>query len=116
MVVGEWMPVRVFHNENGKLVERTSQVGLAGSEGWWNTVSVADVDADGHPDLVLGNLGLNSTITASKDRPAKLYVGRLAGDSTVVAIPTVAQADGDHVIAGRDELLRAIPALRERFP
>ena len=116
VVVGEWMPVRVFHNENGKLVERTSQVGFAGTEGWWNTVSVADVDADGHPDLVLGNLGLNSTITASKDRPAKLYVGKFAGDSNITAIPTQAQADGDHVIAGRDELLRAIPSLRERFP
>ncbi|HEX7980813.1 MAG TPA: VCBS repeat-containing protein, partial [Gemmatimonadaceae bacterium] len=116
VVVGEWMPVRVFHNENGQLVERTAQVGLAGSEGWWNTVSVADVDADGHPDLVLGNLGLNSTITASKEKPAKLYLGNFAGDSNVIAIPTLAQADGDHVIAGRDELLRAIPAWRERFP
>jgi hypothetical protein len=116
VVVGEWMPVRVFHNESGKLVDRTSQVGLAGSEGWWNTVSVADVDADGHPDLVLGNLGLNSTISASKERPAKLYVGGFGDDSAVVAIPTQAQADGDHVIAGRDEILRAIPALRGRFP
>jgi hypothetical protein len=116
VVVGEWMPVRVFHNEGGKLVERTAQVGLAASAGWWNTVSVADVNADGHPDLVLGNLGLNSTITASKDKPAKLYVGRFAGDSTVMAIPTAAHEDGDHVIAGRDELLRALPALRERFP
>jgi hypothetical protein len=116
IVVGEWMPVRVFHNENGKLVDRTSQVGLSGSEGWWNTVSVADMNGDGHPDLVLGNLGLNSTITASKDKPAKLYLGNFAGDSNVVAIPTVAQGDGDHVIAGRDEVLRAIPAWRERFP
>ena len=116
VVVGEWMPVRVFHNERGQLVERTSQVGLAGSEGWWNTVSVADVNADGHPDLLLGNLGLNATITASKDRPAKLYVGTFAGDSNIIAIPTMAQADGDHVIAGRDELLRALPSLRERFP
>ena len=116
VVVGEWMPVRVFHNESGKLVDRTSQVGLAGSEGWWNAVSVADVDADGHPDLVLGNLGLNSTITASKDKPAKLYLGKFAGDSNVIAIPTLAHADGDHVIAGRDELLRAIPSLRGRFP
>jgi enediyne biosynthesis protein E4 len=116
VVVGEWMPVRVFHNENGQLVERTSQVGLTGSDGWWNTVTVADVNGDGHPDLVLGNLGLNSTIAASRARPARLFVGRFAGDSNVIAIPTVAQADGDHVIAGRDELLRAIPSLRDRFP
>jgi len=116
VVVGEWMPVRVFHKENGRFVERTADVGLAKSGGWWNTVTVADVDADGHPDLVLGNLGLNSTISVSPARPARLFVGRLGGDSTVIAIPTTSSASGNHLLAGRDELLRAIPALRDRFP
>ena len=36
IVVGEWMPVRVFHQENGRFVDRTREAGLAGSEGWWN--------------------------------------------------------------------------------
>ena len=116
VVVGEWMPVRVFHQEKGRFVERTTDVGLAKSDGWWNTVTVADVDADGHPDLVLGNLGLNSTISVSPARPARLFVGRLGGDSTVIAIPTTSSAKGNHLLAGRDELLRAIPALRDRFP
>jgi hypothetical protein len=116
VVVGEWTPVRVFHQENGRFVERTADVGLAGSEGWWNTVTVADVDADGHPDLVLGNLGLNSTVTASPQKPARLFVGKLAGDSNVLAIPTTSSAGGNHLLAGRDELLRAIPSLRDRFP
>ncbi len=31
IVVGEWMPVRVFHQENGRLVDRTDQAGLAGT-------------------------------------------------------------------------------------
>ena len=66
VVAGEWTPVRVFHQEQGKLVERTAQVGLEGSEGWWSSVTVADVNGDGRPDLVLGNLGLNSYITASR--------------------------------------------------
>ena len=46
----------------------------------------------------------------------KLFIGHFAGDSTSVAIPTMAQADGDHVIVGRDELLRAMPSVRDRFP
>src|SRR5438876_1163007 len=65
IVVGEWMPVRVFHQENGRLVDRTAEAGLAGTEGWWNSVTVADLNGDGRPDLVLGNLGLNSYIRAS---------------------------------------------------
>src|SRR5205823_10722871 len=28
IVVGEWMPVRVFHQENGKFVDRSKEAGL----------------------------------------------------------------------------------------
>src|SRR5256885_10722448 len=34
--------IRVFHQEDGHFVDRTSEVGLAGTEGWWNTIQVAD--------------------------------------------------------------------------
>jgi hypothetical protein len=116
VVAGEWTPVRVFHQEQGRLVERTTQAGLDGSEGWWNSVTVADVNGDGRPDLVLGNLGLNSFVTASPGAPARLHLGDFAHDGKLTPILTVSRSDGDHPVAGRDELTRAIPALRERFP
>jgi hypothetical protein len=116
VVAGEWTPVRVFHQEQGRLVERTAQVGLDGSEGWWNSVTVADVNADDRPDLVLGNLGLNAFVTASPGAPARLYLGDFAHDGKLVPILTVTRSDGEHPVAGRDELARAIPALRARFP
>jgi hypothetical protein len=116
VVAGEWTPVRVFHQEQGKLVERTSKAGLEGSEGWWNTVTVADVNGDAKPDLVLGNLGLNSYVTASRKAPARLYVGDFAHDGKLTPILTLARDDGDRPVAGRDELTRAIPSLRSRFP
>ena len=116
VVVGEWTPVRVFRQEQGKLVERTAQTGLAGSEGWWNSVTVADVNGDARPDLVLGNLGLNSYVTASRDAPARLYLGDFAHDGKLTPILTLSRDDGDHPVAGRDELARAIPALRDLFP
>jgi hypothetical protein len=116
VVAGEWTPVRVFHQEQGRLVDRTAQAGVDGSEGWWSSVTVADLNADGKPDLVLGNLGLNSFITASAAAPARLYLGDFAHDGKLTPILTLSRSDGDHPVAGRDELLRAIPALRERFP
>ena len=89
VVVGEWTPVRVFHQEQGKLVERTAQVGLERSDGWWNSVTVADVNGDSRPDLVLGNLGLNSYITASRDAPARLYLGDFGHDGKLTPILTI---------------------------
>jgi enediyne biosynthesis protein E4 len=116
VVAGEWTPVRMFHQEKARLVERTAQVGLEGSEGWWNTVTVADVNGDHRPDLVLGNLGLNAFVTASPTAPARLYLGDFAHDGKPVPILALSRSDGEHPVAGRDELLRAIPALRQRFP
>jgi len=68
----------LFHRENGRLVDRTAEAGLTGTEGWWNNVTVADLNGDGRPDLVLGNLGSTRISRASSSEPARLYVGDLA--------------------------------------
>jgi hypothetical protein len=116
VVVGEWTPVLLFHQERGRFVERGARAGLAGTEGWWNSVSVRDVNGDRRPDLVLGNLGLNSYVTASRTEPARLYVGDFGRDGTVEQILTLYRDGVSYPIAGRDELLRAVPALRSRYP
>jgi hypothetical protein len=116
IVVGEWTPVRVLHNEGGRLVERTGQAGLQGTEGWWNTVSVADLDGNGKPDLVLGNLGLNSYLRASKAEPARLYVGDFAHDGSSQPVLSTFKHGVSYPVAGRDELARVIPSVKTRFP
>ena len=107
VVVGEWMPVRVFRNEGGRFVDRTKQAGLAGTEGWWNSVTVADLNGDGREDLVLGNLGLNSYIRASRAEPARLHVN---------GVLTFYKHGVSYPLPGRDQLLSAMPQLRVKYP
>ena len=116
VVVGEWMPVRVFHQENGRFVDCTAKVGLNGSEGWWNTVSAVDVNGDGRKDLVLGNVGLNSYIHASAKEPARMYVGEFFGTGAVKQIVTSYRHGVSYPMASLDELLRVMPQLRSEFP
>jgi len=116
IVTGEWMAVRVFHNENGRLVDRTVEAGLAGTDGWWNSVTVADLNGDGRPDLVLGNLGLNSSLRASPAEPARMYVADFGHNGALEQILTVYKHGVSYPVAGRDELLALIPRLRERYP
>ncbi len=115
IVVGEWMPVRVFRQERGRFVERTREAGLANSDGWWNSVSAADLNRDGRPDLVLGNLGLNSYLRASASEPAQMYVFDFFSNGTIEQIITFYKHGVSYPLATRDELTKVMPALRAKY-
>ena len=116
VVAGEWMPVRVFRQERGRFVDRTVESGLGGTSGWWNSVAAVDLRGTGRLDLVLGNLGLNSYLRASKSEPARMYVDDFAHNGSLQQLLTFYKDGVSYPVAGRDELLRAIPALRSRYP
>ena len=116
IVVGEWMAVRVFRQENGRFVDRTTESHLAGTEGWWNSVSQLDANGDGRADLVLGNLGLNSALQASAKEPARMYVGDFFQTGTLKQIVTFYKHGVSYPLPGRDDLVRLIPQLRSRYP
>jgi hypothetical protein len=108
----------VFHQESGKLVDRTREAGLANTNGWWNSVEAVDLRGTGRQDLVLGNLGLNSYLHASAKEPVRLYVSDFShtGGGNVEQILTSYQNGVSYPLAGRDELLKKIPSLRAKYP
>ena len=56
----EWGPIKVLRNDSGKFTDATDELGLDSYQGWWNSVTLGDLDADGRLDIVAGNWGLNS--------------------------------------------------------
>jgi hypothetical protein len=113
IVVGDWMPVTILKYVDGKL-KKTGEI--ANSSGWWNCLTVADLNGDGKLDLIAGNTGLNSKIKADADHPAKLYVSDFDNNGQVECIPVYYKTDGKaYPFNLHDDIIKQLPYLKKKF-
>ena len=116
VVTGEYMPVRIFHNENNKqLKEVTDAAGLQNSNGWWNRIEIADINGDGYPDIVAGNHGLNSRFKASTAKPVSMYVSDFDENGSAEQVITCYNGDSSYPMALRHDLVGVLPYLKKKY-
>lgn len=111
IVVGEWMSPKVFINTQGTFIEANESFGLSNDQGLWATLEMADLNADGHQDLVLGNIGENSFYK----KGMKMFVKDFDGNGTEEQIMTYHENGEDYPILDRDELFKQIPSLKKKY-
>ncbi|GAB3335519.1 VCBS repeat-containing protein [Larkinella ripae] len=126
MLAGEWMPLTILKNAQGKKLSATADAqplnpSIAQQKGWWNSLVAADFDRDGDMDYIAGNLGLNSLAHASDKEPLRVYAKDFDNNGFYDAIPTVFFPDingkkGEFPFNGREDLIRQIISMRARFP
>jgi enediyne biosynthesis protein E4 len=114
-ITGEWMPLIIFLSEKGKLVNRTKELGLGKTNGWYNTLMVADVNGDGFPDIVAGNHGMNSRFRASESQPVQLYVNDFDRSGSVEQILTRYDNGESYPLVLRHDLIAQIPSLKKKY-
>jgi hypothetical protein len=114
IIAGEWMPILIFENQKGTLVERDFP-GLRNSNGWWTTIFPADVDDDGDVDYLVGNAGTNLQFKASLEEPVQLFAGDFNDDGTLDPILCYYIQGKSYPMASRDELLDQMTSLRKKF-
>jgi hypothetical protein len=115
LVVGEYVAIKVFLNESGKLVEKTTESGLDKTEGWWNRIEAADLDNDGDTDFVVGNHGLNSRFRASLTKPVCMYVNDFDHNGTIEQIICNYYGDRSYPMVLRHDLVSQIPSLKKKY-
>ena len=105
VLVGEWMPLTIFINEKGRLVNRTPGYVDKNYNGWWNKLDTADLDNDGNPELIAGNYGLNSQLKANEKQPVEMFVKDFDDNGSVDPILCCYIQGKSYPYLTRDELL-----------
>ncbi len=111
IVLGEWMPIKIFINKQGTLFDETASFDLDNSNGMWSSLIVSDLDNDGDLDILGGNIGKNTYYKSG----LRMYIKDFDGNGFAEQI-ICHNIDGKYYpIVDRDELISQLPALKNKF-
>lgn len=111
IVVGEWMSPKIYSLTANKSEE--IKTGLENYSGWWQTMSVADVDGDGDQDLILGNLGENFYLQPGLEKPVKLWINDFDKNGITDKMLTKTENGKDMPVFTKREVTDQVPSLKK---
>ncbi|SDU19140.1 Repeat domain-containing protein [Polaribacter sp. Hel1_33_78] len=115
IAVGEWTHVGVFLNDKGTFKDISSASKLNTEKGWWNSITETDVNNDGLKDYVIGNMGLNNKLKASKEKPLRIYADDFDENGTHDIVLSY-QYDGKYVpLRGKECSTQQMPFISKRI-
>lgn len=115
IVVGRFMPVCIFENHQGKLVDATAAYGLGNTNGWWCRLLAGDFDRDGDPDLVIGNLGSNTPFKPSPEEPLSITYGDFYGNGFINPVLCYYNQGKRYPYYSKDEMAEQMPFIHKKF-
>src|SRR6476646_1955990 len=115
IVVGEWMPIKVFINQKGNLTDKSSAYIHFAGTGWWNRIYADDMDGDGDLDLIIGNCGLNTQFHVSEKEPMTLYYKDFDNNGSIDPLLCYYIGGVSYPAASLDDLTDQLPVLKKKF-
>lgn len=112
LVVGEWMAPSILLNDGGAFSLEPLDDDLVGL--WW-TIETSDVNNDGLPDFILGNLGWNNKF-GSRKANLKAYAGDIDNNGDYDIFLAKGKDDLLLPVRGRECSSEEMPYILEKFP
>ena len=115
IAVGEWSKIGFFKNLNGELFKLENNNSFHDDRGWWFSVNETDINNDGLPDYIVGNIGLNIKCKADKKKPFKVYTTDF-DDNGTPDIVLSKKYNGEYVpVRGRECSSQQMPFIQQKF-
>ncbi|MCL6293918.1 VCBS repeat-containing protein [Jejuia spongiicola] len=115
IVVGEWMLITVFENDNGVLKIAKNET-INNTEGLWFSIESMDIDNDGDMDYFVGNLGLNTKYKASVKKPFHVFCDDFDNSGTYDIVLTSNYKGTLVPSRGRECSSQQMPFIKDKFP
>jgi len=110
IIVGHWMSITICYSKKGEFeceqIDHTS--------GLWNTVEATDLNNDTRPDLLAGNYGLNSQLSANIDDPLTIFYSDFDGNGSIDPILCKSIAGKEYPFSFRDDMVAQIPEIKKK--
>ncbi len=115
VVVGQFMPVRIFENNKGILEDASDKYGLSQTNGWWRRILADDFNNDGNTDFVLGNLGLNSPFKTSVKEPLSIVYGAFYSPDVINPVLSYYNGGKNYPWYSKDEMAEQMPVIQKKY-
>lgn len=83
--------------------------------GWYNAITITDLNGDGKQDLLLGNHGLNSRFRATAEEPVIMHVNDFDQNGKAEQIVSTYEDGKAYPMPLLHDLVKQMPSLRKRY-
>ncbi|MDW5288025.1 VCBS repeat-containing protein [Formosa sp. PL04] len=116
IIVGEWMPIKVFKNTENGFQNTSEELGLTdATAGWWWSIKEGDFDNDGDMDYIVGNNGLNYKYQANDSETFDIYVNDFDQNNQSDIVLSYYNEGKQFPVRGRSCSSQQIPSIKSKF-
>ncbi|HTI06941.1 MAG TPA: VCBS repeat-containing protein [Puia sp.] len=112
VITGEWMAPHIFSFTGDHFEEITTNLGNL--YGWWQSIASADLNGDGRPDLILGNIGENFYLHPDSAHPVKIWVNDFDQNGIVDKVLTYTVDGKDMPVFLKHDMEIQVPSLKKQ--
>ncbi len=116
LLCGEWMPIVALINDKGHFKRAASKYPFDELSGWWYSLLIHDINGDGLPDILAGNLGENNKFHPEADHPLHIFSDDFDGNGSNDIVLS-SKYRGELVpLRGRQCSSEQMPFIKKKFP
>ncbi len=107
----DWGGIELFVKDGNKFIPNN----ITKQHGWWQFAYPLDIDNDGDLDIIAGNLGLNSRLKASPNKPVTMYINDFDDNGRIEQIMTYYVGGIETPFSSKIQLEKQMPLLKKKY-